>query len=128
MVQSRSRRNRLVDRRHQSSQHPVHQQLDLHAAQFDLPGRQYNLFTGILDQALHIEYWATDDWFLPRSPNLFWPDDRSWCVTSEIDFDSTLVGGSIGLIDEILANDRLEAWSIRPHDSMARDGDTINRP
>lgn len=107
---------------------PEHSQLDLRAAQFDLPGRRYYLFTGVLDDALRIGYWPTRTWFQPRSPNLFWPDDRSWCVTSEIDFDSTLVAGSTELIDNILRSDDLEAWPVRPYDSLAAGGDIMNLP
>jgi len=29
-----------------------------------------------------------------HAPSLIWPSDHSWCVCSEVDFDSTLVGGS----------------------------------
>ena len=31
------------------------------------------------------------------TPNLLWPADRAWCLASEIDFDSTLIGGSRAL-------------------------------
>jgi hypothetical protein len=53
---------------------------------------------------------------------------RSWCVVSEIDFDSTLVGGQNDLIDKVLRCDDLEAWSVGPLDSLACDGDMINQP
>jgi hypothetical protein len=33
-----------------------------------------------------------------RSPNQWWPQDRAWCVASEIDLDSTLVAGSQDLV------------------------------
>lgn len=103
-------------------------QLDLRAATFDLPHRRYYLFTGPLDDVTRFGHWVTRDWFLPRSPNLFWPDDRYWCVASEIDFDSTLVAGSADLIDDILRSPDLEAWPVGPRDSLAHDGDTINQP
>lgn len=107
---------------------PSEWQLDLRAAQFVLPGRVYYLFTGPLHEALRFGYWATADWFLPRSPNLFWPDDRRWCVASEIDFDSTLVAGTAALIGDIIHSDELEAYPVDPRDSLAFDGDTINQP
>jgi hypothetical protein len=109
-------------------QAPAGWQLDLRAAKFTLPGRDYYLFTGPLDDALRIGTWITEDWFSPRSPNLWWPDDRSWCVASEIDFDSTLVAGPTGLIDELVHHDDLETWRIGGLDSLAWDGDTINHP
>jgi len=42
-------------------------------------------------------------------PNLWWPDDRAWCVASEIDLDETFVGGTRTLIDDILAREDLGA-------------------
>lgn len=105
---------------------PQEWQLDLRAATFELPGRRYYLFTGPLDDATRFGHWVTRDWFLPRSPNLFWPEDQRWCVASEIDFDSTLVAGGAELIADILHSEHLEAWTVTPHDSLAWDGDTIN--
>jgi hypothetical protein len=108
---------------------PAEWNLDLaNAATFTTPGRDYFLFTGPLADATRFGSWHTAEWYSPRSPNLFWPDDRSWCVASEIDFDSTLVGGSSELIADLAANEVLEAWPINPDDSLAWDADTINRP
>ena len=103
-------------------------QLDLHAPNFALPHRVYYLFTGPLGDAVKIGTWVTRDWFLPRSPNIFWPGDRSWCVASEIDFDSTIVGGTTDLIADVLHRDDLEARPVGPDDLLAWDGDTINQP
>lgn len=107
---------------------PVEWQLDLHGAQFDLPGRQYYLFVGALDEAMRIGRWPTRTWFLPRSPNMFWPDDQRWCVATEVDVDSTLVAGSANLIQSVLADDDLEAWQVNPDDCLAAFGDSINQP
>jgi hypothetical protein len=52
-------------------------------------------------------------------PNLIWPADRSWFVVSEVDFDSTLVGGSAELIKTIVESPALEAWQVEPTDSLA---------
>lgn len=65
--------------------------------------------------------------FSRKSPNLFWPADHAWCVASEIDFDSTLVGGSNNLIEAVLKTSELDAWPVRPDDSLAADGDRVNR-
>ena len=71
---------------------------------------------------------ASSDVTLHReSPNLIWPDDRSWFVASEIDLDSTFVGGSTGLINELLGDGRLEAWPARPADPVTADSDRLNR-
>jgi hypothetical protein len=50
---------------------------------------------------------------------LFWPTDRSWCVATEVDFDSTLVGGDADLIAAILAEPDLETWAVEPDDDLA---------
>jgi hypothetical protein len=90
------------------------------------PGREYLLGQGPLDAALGIGHQVTDDWFDAQSPNLFWPADRAWCVATEIDFDSTLVGGSDQLIDDLLATPTLEAWPMESDDSLQADADHIN--
>jgi len=91
-----------------------------------LPGRDYLMFSGPLSAVVQIGH--TDDalGFEPQSPNLFWPADHAWCVASEIDFDSTLVAGTDGLIRAILKAPGLEAWRVEPDDSLAHDADMIN--
>jgi hypothetical protein len=105
---------------------PAAWQLDPRAPEFELPHRSYQLYAGPLADVLRTGRWVTDDWFLPQSPSLFWPDDTTWCAASETDFDSTLVGGPAALIAEILARGDLEAWTVGPGDSLAWDGDTVN--
>jgi hypothetical protein len=68
------------------------------------------------------------EWRLREAPNLIWPADHSWLVASEVDFDSTLVGGSNELIEAIVGSPTLEAWQVEPADSLAADADKINRP
>jgi hypothetical protein len=83
-----------------------------------LPGRDYLLFRGPLQAALHMGWQATAEWFQPQSPSLLWPADHSWCVGTEIDFDSTLVGGSAGLISAVLAAPGLDTWPVGPDDDL----------
>ncbi len=66
------------------------------------------------------------EFLLRDAPNLIWPTDGSWFVASEIDFDSTLVGGSAVLIDAIVESPKLEAWQVEPADSLADDADKVN--
>jgi hypothetical protein len=66
-------------------------------------------------------------WLRSReAPNLIWPPDHSWLVVSEVDFDSTLVGGSTTLIEAIVDSSALEAWAVKPDDSLTEDADKIN--
>lgn len=85
------------------------------------PFRDYILFSGPLSRATHL---GCDPW--RQSPNLFWPDDRSWCVATEIDFDSTLVAGTAAVVDAVLAAPALEVWPVGPDDALTVDGDTVN--
>lgn len=65
--------------------------------------------------------------FLRReAPNLIWPADHAWFVASEVDFDSTLIGGSANLIEAIVQSPGLEAWGVEPTDSLAADADKVN--
>lgn len=98
---------------------------DIDGPRLDLPGREYVLLAGPLAAALHIRERddRTRDGLSPTSPNLMWPADRAWFLASEIDFDSTLVGGSDELIAAIVDTDEIEAWQIGPHDLLTADSD-----
>lgn len=91
-----------------------------------LPFRNYLLLTGPLHAALQIGEWPRSDWFVPQSPNLFWPADRAWCVATEIDFDSTLLGGTRELVEAVLQAPALDSWAVQHDDSLAADADQLN--
>jgi hypothetical protein len=79
-----------------------------------LPWRDYFLYSGPIDVALaFVDSEA-------QTPNLFWPEDRAWCVASEIDLSSTYVGGSGRLADELVADHRVEALAAEPTDATSR--------
>ncbi|WP_242910759.1 hypothetical protein [Actinomadura terrae] len=88
----------------------------------ELPERAYLLLEGPLDAAGELAMPL-----LSQSPNLFWPDDRAWCVTSETDLDSTYLGGTGALVSDILADERLEAVPVEVTDPVWADSDDINR-
>jgi hypothetical protein len=98
----------------------------LNAARLRLPGRDYLIFTGALPAALGMGHQVTQEWFDPQSPNLLWPADRSWCLASEIDFDSTLLAGPAELIDAVLASPALEAWTVDEDDNLSAFADQLN--
>ncbi len=81
-----------------------------------LPGRDYLLFHAPLADALGWE----------DGPNLWWPDDRAWCVASEIDLPYTYVGGPQALIDAIINDPAIEALPATPADGITYDSDKIN--
>jgi hypothetical protein len=47
-------------------------------------------------------------------------------VASEVDFDSTLVGGTTELVDAIIQAPAFDAWPVKPEDSLTADADLIN--
>jgi hypothetical protein len=61
-----------------------------------------------------------------QSPNLWWPDDRSWVVATEIDYAWTYVGGSRALVERILGAPRLEALPATLTDRPFHDSDEVN--
>ena len=91
-----------------------------------LPGPGYLIFSGPLEASMDLGHWPTQDWFVPQSPSLIWPTDNSWCVATEVDFDSTLVAGDQELIDAVLGAEGLEASPIEPGDCLDSRGDTVN--
>jgi hypothetical protein len=99
---------------------------ELNQPRLRLPNRKYLVLAGPLSGALRIGNGAAIGAFFPQSPNLFWPADQAWCVASEIDFDSTLVGGSARLIEAILQTPALDAWGVKPDDSLADDADKVH--
>lgn len=91
-----------------------------------LPNREYLLFRGPLRAALRMGWVAGYRGLDPQSPSLIWPADRSWCVATEIDFDSTLVGGAEDLVAAVLDAPELEAWAVTPADHLTYDSDLVN--
>jgi hypothetical protein len=85
--------------------------------------REYTLLKGGLDAGVRVQGWLS-----PSSPNVIWPEDRPWFLASEIDFDSTLVGGTEELARRILEDDRFEAFPVGPDDLLTWDADKINPP
>jgi hypothetical protein len=70
-------------------------------------GRSYLLFRGALGDA---ERFTFNGWF--QSPTLWWPDDRSWFVHTEIDAMCTYVGGSRDMIDSLVGQQILESFEV----------------
>jgi len=86
-----------------------------------LPGRDYLLFSGPIELALA----PLDDMDL-ASANLWWPEDRSWIVATEVDYAWTYVGGSKPTIQSILTCPQLEALPTRLENKPFYDSDELN--
>ena len=86
--------------------------------------RDYLLFRGPIDA---IMAFLAGDWpFWGHSPNIWWPEDRAWCVATDIDLYDTYVGGSVECIEAIMSNPDLEALPTTIDARLDLHGDTIN--
>ena len=83
------------------------------APMFSVPYRDLFLLRGTVDDVLTTL--GEVDWSY-RSPNLWWSDDRAWCVATEIDFKWSYVGGSSACIEQILSDSELEALPTSPEE------------
>ncbi|MCE2464649.1 MAG: hypothetical protein J4G01_00990 [Dehalococcoidia bacterium] len=90
------------------------------------PGRDYVLFRGPLETMLALPY--EDRPLRGDFPNIWWPEDRAWCVATDIDLFDTFVGGSQECIEAILSNPSLEVLPTNLDAILHLGGDTINPP
>lgn len=87
-------------------------------------GRDYRLFSG--PKAAHTTWPGMEPRWWKQTASLIWPIDRSWCIASEIDWDSTLVACSTAIADAILDDPRLEAFDVAYDSDLSINGDTVN--
>jgi hypothetical protein len=87
-----------------------------------MPQRKMALLRG----PLHAAGTAFSGWDWPDSASLWWPDDRAWCVATDIDLMSTYVGGSAECIDAVLGDTRLEAFAVTVDQTVHWQSDTLN--
>lgn len=99
----------------------------------ELPGRRYALLSTTVVE-LTDPVWpfqAGMGWAKGISgpmPQLIWPADHAWATASEIDFDSTLVGGSDDFINELMGHPAIETVRVEETTDLTWDADNINRP
>ncbi|CAL9349563.1 hypothetical protein [Streptomyces sp. enrichment culture] len=81
---------------------------------FPTPGREEVLLAGPLADVVspgELEHFA-------ELPDLWWPQDRAWCVAGDVDLVSTYVCGTPELIADVLASPDLEAYPVSPDDRV----------
>lgn len=88
-----------------------------------LPQREYYLATGPLDDAIRGVYGVDFDY---QSANMWWPNDRSWFVSTEVDLACSYVGGTRECIRAVTAHPDMEAVPARLTDKIQWDSDDIN--
>ncbi|MFC4138201.1 MULTISPECIES: hypothetical protein [unclassified Microbacterium] len=106
------------------------------APRLELPGREYVTFAAGASTFADPAWVEAAPWrdrpaeehgfpVAAQHPNLLWPEDRSWVMVSEIDFDSTVVAGSAALIAALVADPALEAFVIAEDADLSWDGDEV---
>jgi len=58
-----------------------------------------------------------------NAPSYWWPEDRAWCVATEVDAMSTYVGGTEDAIAAVLAEERFESYPATLTDPFGGGGD-----
>ncbi|MCB5165373.1 hypothetical protein LG634_11085 [Streptomyces bambusae] len=81
---------------------------------FETPHRDKVLMAGALADADSPE--SLDPF--AELPDLWWPEDRAWCVGGDTDLKSTYVGGSEALIADLVADPALEAHRVADTDPV----------
>ena len=77
--------------------------------------REHVLFTVGLDALI-----AAVDSSVAQAPGVLWPADRSWYMSTDIDYNSTIISGSSGLIEALIADRLLEVIEISPDLDLTR--------
>ena len=85
-----------------------------------------------------VRHWARNFYLLrgplgayrdfPNDPNFWWPDDRAWCVCTDVDFNWGYLAGSAPCVDEVLAVPVIDALATRPGNPACSGMDVINDP
>ena len=61
-----------------------------------------------------------------RGPSLWWPEDRAWCVASDVDLQTTYLGAASDCVDRLIADGRIETMRATADQSVTIDADTVN--
>jgi len=99
--------------------YPSVKNLQNQTATFQLSDRCYYLLKG----DIHAAITGISSFLIP---SIWWPQDCTWCVATEVDMMWTYVGAAKDCIDDIIRDDRLEAWLATPDDRADVYGDDIN--
>jgi hypothetical protein len=91
-----------------------------------LPNREYLLYTGPAEEVTAVTQLGEGLPGEDQTANLWWPGDQAWCVASEIDLGWSYLGGPAGLIEQVLADQRIEALPIGPDDPVSRVEDWVD--
>jgi hypothetical protein len=57
-------------------------------------------------------------------PSMWWPEDHTWCVATDIDLMTTYIGGSTACINALLADEQLEVLAVPVDQLITWEADT----
>lgn len=106
---------------------------ELDAPRLEMRHREMILLTGPLsalpatsfDEDSYIPGWTNRaDHY--KSPSLWWPQDRAWCVASDVDLQSSYLGATAECVGQLIDDGQLEILEVAADQSVMMDGDTIN--
>lgn len=87
-----------------------------------MPQRPMVLYKGPLSAAITSFYDPPGD----QRAQLWWPDDRQWCVATDVDLQTTYVGGSMECIAALLRDPGLESFPVSVDQGITWQADTVN--
>jgi hypothetical protein len=61
-----------------------------------------------------------------RPPSLWRPEDRAWCVGTDVDLITAYVGASDACVAALLAEQQLEVLAVAVEQLITWDADTLN--
>lgn len=91
--------------------------LDPNAPRFGVRGRDFLLYRGKVEQATQIgggDYYPSSGFLMRQSPTLMWPADHAWCLSTELDAEYTIIGGTQALADDLVNTPGIEAALVSP--------------
>ena len=90
----------------------------------EIPARSYFLFHGSLSEAeilgtpADAGIWGAPEFSRGGTPAFVWPSDRRWCVAADVDPHWAGVGASVRVIEQLIADPRLDAVGADPADDQ----------
>lgn len=90
------------------------------------PGRSYRVFTTSLRDIASFGVALSPDFFVFAQPTLVWDRALSWCIATDPDYDSSVIGGDPPLIERICGDPQIEALPIGGEQSLLLAADSIN--
>ncbi|MDO8121310.1 hypothetical protein Q6346_08290 [Isoptericola sp. b490] len=86
--------------------------------ELSLAGRSVVLVAAALDDVVSLSYDDRPGRWWAQSPVVLWPQDRAWCVATPPRQRVTVVGGSVALVEDLVASSGLDARPAGPGDRL----------